>query len=116
MEDVNNAPYLVAVLHESLRYFPPVPTGFLRKVPKGGEMVSGYFIPEGTSVGVSSYPTAHSARNFRDPDMFVPERWMGDPRYADDKRSAMQPFSFGPRNCLGKVRYSSTLSLTAKGI
>ena len=70
-------------------------------------MVSGYFMPENTALCVSSYPTSHSARNFKDPEAFVPERWMGDPHYADDKRSAMQPFSFGPRNCLGKVRHHS---------
>lgn len=103
INEVNNAPYLLAVLQEALRYFPPVPTGFERKVGKGGEFVSGYFMPEGTALCVSSYPTAHSERNFKDPDAFVPERWMGDARYANDKRDSMQPFSFGPRNCLGKV-------------
>lgn len=103
MEEVNNAPYLIAVLQEVLRFFPPVPTGFERQVPKGGEVVSGYFVPEGTALCVSHYPAGHSERNFKDHELFVPERWMGDPRYADDKRSAIQPFSFGPRNCLGKV-------------
>lgn len=104
LDAANNAPYLIAVLQEALRYFPPVPTGFERRVPKGGEVVSGYFIPEDTAVAVSAYPTGHSARNFKDPELFVPERWMGDPRYAGDNRSSIQPFSFGPRNCLGKVR------------
>lgn len=33
--------------------------------------------------------------------MFVPERWLGDPTYQDDNRSAHQPFSLGARNCLG---------------
>ena len=103
IDEVNKSPYLLAVLQEALRYFPPVPTGFERRVSKGGEFVSGYFVPEGTALCVSSYPTAHSERNFKDPDIFVPERWMGDARYAGDKRDSMQPFSFGPRNCLGKV-------------
>lgn len=108
MEEVNNAPYLIAVLQEALRFFPPVPTGFERRVPKGGEVVSGHFLPEGTAVGVSSYPTSHSSRNFKDPEVFAPERWMGDPKYEGDKRSSIQPFSFGPRNCLGKVGNRST--------
>ena len=106
LEEVNKLPYLIAVLQEALRYFPPVPTGFERRVGKGGEFVSGYFMPENTALCVSSWPLAHSERNFKDPDAFVPERWMGDPRYADDNRTAVQPFSFGPRNCLGKVSYS----------
>ena len=103
LDEVNKTPYLLAVLQEALRYFPPVPTGFERRVGKGGEVVSGYFIPEDTAVSVSSWPLAHSERNFKDADAFVPERWLEDPRYTDDKRTAMQPFSFGPRVCLGKV-------------
>ena len=31
----------------------------------------------------------------------MPERWI-DPAYANDVRKAAQPFSAGPRNCLGK--------------
>ena len=106
LEQVNSAPYLLAVLSETLRFFPPVPTGFLRVVSKGGENVSGYYIPEGTSVCVSSHAAHHSTRNFTDPDSFVPERWMGDERYANDKREGVQPFSYGPRNCLGKVSFT----------
>ena len=104
------APYLVAVLQESLRLFPPVATGFERRVGKGGEVVSGYYIPENTSLSVNQYPTNLSARNFQDAEVFVPERWMGDARYADDKRAVMQPFSFGPRACLGKVGWGGVKS------
>lgn len=105
LEQVNNTPYLIAVLQEALRFFPPVPTGFERQVGQGGEMVSGHFLPEGTAVCVSQWPLGHSERNFRDANSFIPERWMGDAKFADDKRSGLQPFSFGPRNCLGKVRH-----------
>lgn len=38
---------------------------------------------------------------FRNPDEFVPERWLGDPTYKDDIRDAHQPFGVGTRNCLG---------------
>lgn len=33
---------------------------------------------------------------------FSPERWMGDPRFANDNFKARQPFSVGPANCIGK--------------
>lgn len=97
LAEVNNAPYLLAVLNEALRYFPPVPAGFERRVGKGGEFVSGYWLPEGTAVSVSQYPTYHSEANFKDAESFVPERWMDTPEYANDKKSILQPFSFGPR-------------------
>lgn len=113
LEQVNNTPYLIAVLQEALRYFPPVPTGFERRVGKGGEFVNGYWLPEGTAACVSSWPTGHSERNFKDPDSFVPERWLDDPRYAEDKKNSIQPFSFGPRNCLGKVSLNPLLHLNS---
>ena len=37
------------------------------------------------------------------PDDFIPERWLGqDSRFKDDNRDAFQPFSTGPRNCIGR--------------
>lgn len=45
----------------------------------------------------------HSEKNFIDPFAFLPERWLGqDERFAEDKGGILQPFSYGPRNCIGK--------------
>jgi cytochrome P450 len=41
--------------------------------------------------------------NFREPYSFIPERWL--PEYGEfdtDKKHALQPFSLGPRVCLGR--------------
>jgi len=43
-----------------------------------------------------------------DPDAFRPERWLQpshplyETRYARDNRTVFKPFSFGPRDCIGK--------------
>ena len=55
-----------------------------------------------TVVTINHYCANLSAQNFRDPDRFIPERWMNDPDYADDRRDVVQPFSVGPRDCPGK--------------
>jgi len=55
-------------------------------------------------VSVSHWSAYQSEINFRDPKMFIPERWLGDPRYDGDAKEVLQPFSIGPRNCLGKKR------------
>jgi len=78
-----------------------VPAGLLRTVPKGGAFIDGLWVTEGTSVAVNSWAASHNPKNFRDPDRFIPERWI-DPAYASDNKKAMQPFSLGPRGCIGK--------------
>ncbi|KAE8392884.1 cytochrome P450 [Aspergillus alliaceus] len=95
--------YLNAVLEESLRMYPPVAAGDPRLVPQGGSTVGGHVLPEYTTVYAHRYSAHHAAENFALPEQFIPERWMGnDCRFDSDKRDAVQPFSLGPRNCLGK--------------
>lgn len=115
VEAVNGLEYMIACLQESLRVYPPVPTGLPRVVPAGGDYISGYYVAAGASVYVSQHATHHSSRNFRDPDCYVPERWLGDERYAEDRREVWNPFSFGPRNCLGKnLAYAEMRLILAK--
>lgn len=40
--------------------------------------------------------------NFKHPEKFIPERFLDDPEFANDSKTIMQPFSFGPRNCIGR--------------
>lgn len=54
-----------------------------------------------TVVGIHHWATYHSSQNFALPESFIPERWLGDPRFANDQREARKPFGFGPRNCIG---------------
>lgn len=114
-------PYLNAVIEEGLRLYPPVPVAFSRRTLPGGNVIDGHVVPENvgrirhhllnhnadqstkTTVGVDHWATYRSNDNFRDPETFIPERWLGDPVYADDQRAALQPFSYGPRNCIGKT-------------
>jgi len=48
------------------------------------------------------YAANHDPANFAEVESFIPERWLGDPRFKNDDLAVMQPFSYGPRNCLGK--------------
>ncbi|KAI0102630.1 cytochrome P450 [Nemania sp. FL0031] len=101
LEKLAPLPYLNACLREAMRVYPPVPSSLPRIVADGGNSILGRWVPGGTRVSVHQYSTYHSPANFKNPDAFVPERWLGDPAYQDDNRSAHQPFSVGTRNCLG---------------
>ena len=100
-EELVKLPYLTAVIEEGLRIFPSAPIGFVRTVPKGGDTVDGHFIREGTTVSVCMWAATHSERNFQDPYVFRPERWM-DKENTTDKLGASNPFSLGPRGCIGR--------------
>ncbi|KAF9878113.1 hypothetical protein CkaCkLH20_04151 [Colletotrichum karsti] len=90
-------PYLNAVIEESLRIFPPGPFGLPRVCP--GAVIDGHEVPEGVTVSVDPWAMSHSPRCWKDPHSFRPERWMDES--CSDNKEASQPFSRGPRACLG---------------
>ena len=102
-------PYLNAVLHEGLRLCPPIPAGLPRMVPEGGDTVCGQWMPDGTAVSVHAWTLSLLPTSFHDSLSFHPERWLDesakDPAspFFSDERHAVQPFSVGPRHCIGKV-------------
>jgi len=106
MESTASLRYLNACIQEALRLFPPVPVGVPRVVPAGGRTIAGRHVAGDTRVSVHHYATYHSAANFVDPDAFHPERWIefGEKgsRFAEDRREAVQPFAYGPRDCIGR--------------
>lgn len=115
--------YLNACIEEGLRMYPPVPTGLPRVTPVGGAAVCGEWVPQNASkssdlitvsrrlieqrtqitVSVSHWSTYRSEKNFHKANQFIPERWLGeDEQFANDNHACFQPFSFGPRNCIGR--------------
>ncbi|KIJ45954.1 hypothetical protein M422DRAFT_778700 [Sphaerobolus stellatus SS14] len=98
--------YLNAVINETLRLRPAVPSGINRRLPKGtgGVMLGDKYIPEGTTVQIAAYSVHHNPKYFApSPEKFYPERWIDSetPGHILD-HSAFFPFSYGPTNCAGK--------------
>lgn len=95
--------YLTAVLNECLRIFPPTPEGTPRILSGAcGQNIAGRWVPAGTSCAVHPWAANHFTGNFHRPHDFLPERWLGElVEGAKDDLSASQPFSTGPRSCIG---------------
>ncbi|CAI7669300.1 unnamed protein product [Penicillium crustosum] len=104
-----NLPYMLACLKEALRMYPPAPSG-QQRMTLGPEpsRISGYTMPPNTKVSVHQYAAYRSPINFHAPDKFIPERWLENTRanryspFCNDNRDVLQPFSVGPRNCIGR--------------
>ncbi|KAF7586588.1 hypothetical protein BBP40_008645 [Aspergillus hancockii] len=93
--------YLHAVIEESLRVYPPVPAILPRKVPPDGAIIDGQF----ASVTMAWFSAFRAESHFANANSFIPERWLIDdldPRFRNDRKEILQPFSYGPRSCLGK--------------
>ncbi|KAK5651518.1 hypothetical protein OQA88_11972 [Cercophora sp. LCS_1] len=101
---VNKLSYLLAVLNESLRMYPPVTSNLVRQVPPGGSTVAGNHVAGGTFVEVQQWSANHSSRNWVNPWEFNPDRFLHRAEKGNDGNvlESLQPFSIGPRNCIGR--------------
>jgi cytochrome P450 len=44
---VNKLTYMLAILNETLRFYPPLSSGMVRVVPTGGATIAGHYVPGG---------------------------------------------------------------------
>ncbi|KAF1841975.1 cytochrome P450 monooxygenase-like protein [Cucurbitaria berberidis CBS 394.84] len=102
MERLAALPYLAACIKEAFRLYPPVPLEMPRITPKEGSTILGQFVPPNTAVAIPQHATYTHKKNFKMPMEYIPERWLGDSRFDSDEKLALQPFSVGSRDCVGK--------------
>lgn len=104
MAGIQSLKYILAVIYEGLRMFPPLPGSMRRIIGPGGREVAGFFVPEGTLVAVDQFSAGRYSGNFARPLEFCPERYLENCPldFAADKPKALRPFSVGPRDCIGK--------------
>ncbi|KAJ9415773.1 cytochrome P450 [Fusarium oxysporum] len=98
---LSNLIHLNAVIDESLRLHPPVPSGLQRVTPPQGLMVGDTFIPGNTIVQVPMHTVQRDERYFVRPSEYIPERWTTSPELVKDK-TVYAPFSIGRYSCVGK--------------
>jgi cytochrome P450 len=96
-DDLPHLPYTRALFDESLRLYPPAPA--VQRKAATRTTVGGVPLPEGAFVLVGTYNLHRHPAFWRDPEQFLPERWLNSERPA--ARYAYLPFGAGPRACVG---------------
>lgn len=104
--EAKTLPFLQAVIKEGLRIWSPVSGLQSVTVPKGGVVIHGMHVPEGTDIGTAIFGVLHSKSVFGpDAELFRPERWLE----ADKERLKVMTsqldlvFRYGKWQCLGKT-------------
>lgn len=97
--DLPALPWLTATLKESMRLYPPV-AGLMTRRATADLIVQGQTIPRRTLLRITPWVLQRDPRNFPEPDVFRPERFLPDA--PAPQRGASIAFGTGPRVCIGQ--------------
>ncbi|XP_058193843.1 cytochrome P450 736A117-like [Rhododendron vialii] len=103
-DDLDQMPYLKAVIKETLRLHPPGPLIVPRESTKDVQ-VMGYDIAAGTRVLVNAWAIGHDPTLWDEPEEFRPQRFLNCPVDFRGHDFELIPFGAGRRGCLG-IRFA----------
>lgn len=98
-DDIENLPYLKAVVKETLRLYPPIP--LIPKETTKQCIVDGYEIQEKTFVLVNTWAIGRDPEYWENADDFLPERFLNTSIDCKGQDFGFIPFGSGRRICVG---------------
>lgn len=103
-------PYTLALIDEVLRLSSIVPNGVVHQAieDKGFQ---GYFIPKGSFIMVNMHYMHHNTKDWGDPEVFRPERFLSEDEKTYKKSEKLFPFQMGRRQCVGETLARDTIFL-----
>ncbi|KAK4272785.1 hypothetical protein QN277_021292 [Acacia crassicarpa] len=113
--DIENLPYLQAIIKETLRLHPPIPMLVPRRAMEDTEFM-GYFIPKDTQVFVNAWAIGRDPDVWEDPLAFKPDRFLGAGIDYKGSHYELIPFGAGRRMCAGVPLAHRTLHLVLSSL
>ncbi|WP_162159649.1 cytochrome P450 [Cystobacter fuscus] len=104
LEVLESCPEFNRVVLESLRVLPPVPIYSRCSSPDRQVTLGGHVLPPNTDLLLTCWPLHRSARHWKDPERFEPDRWKGNTLAENPLGSGyFFPFGRGRRACAGSA-------------
>jgi cytochrome P450 len=100
-DDFKQMKYLLGVINETLRLYPPVPSD-PKMALEDDVLPNGYKIKAGAHVVWNAYVMGRMEEYWKDALKFLPERWLDPEQHKARHAFLFIPFQAGPRTCLGQ--------------
>jgi cytochrome P450 len=97
----DSLPYCAAIAEEVLRWRTVTILGGIPHAPIQDDEYRGYFIPKGTSITGNVWAIHRHPRDFPEPDVFRPERFL-DQKQPYPNKKGHNAFGWGRRQCSGQ--------------
>ncbi|GJX25883.1 cytochrome P450 78A5-like protein [Tanacetum coccineum] len=109
--DLENLPYLLAIIKETLRVHPPGPLLSWARLAIHDTQVGTHVVPAGTTAMVNMWAITHDKGVWSDAESYKPDRFMTEEVAIMGSDLRLAPFGAGRRVCPGKAMGLATVHL-----
>uniref|UniRef100_A0A8H7KE77 Cytochrome P450 n=1 Tax=Bionectria ochroleuca TaxID=29856 RepID=A0A8H7KE77_BIOOC len=110
--DEDSLPYIRAVVNEALRWRTVTILGGIPHAPIRDDEYQGYLIPKDTAITGNMWAIHRNPRDFPEPDVFRPERFLGGLEMPYPNKRGHNAFGWGRRQCSGQPLAEQGLFIT----
>ena len=103
LSDRGSLPYFESTIQETLRFSSLVPLGVPHKTTRDTK-IGRQTVPQGTQIWFNQWALHHDEREWEEPFVFRPERWLDENgNLVPGMKASYMPFGAGRRVCVGEA-------------
>ncbi|RKP35832.1 cytochrome P450 [Dimargaris cristalligena] len=99
-EITDRLPYVEAVVYETMRCYPSLPSRLPRIIKGPARSYHGYYFPTNTLIHTPIYSVHRNSVVWSHPNTFDPDRFLGPE--GEKRKRDVHGFNIGPHHCIGR--------------